>query len=515
MRPHDMGTLFDEVAARGAATTVHLDRPLDVATGTTFTVAELAELVREASGWLAGAGVRRGDRVAIVKRNHWDYDLLACAAIRLGALPALISGTLPPEVLELVVNRFDPTLLVTDRDLSHRDARVLSLGERLPGSLVLDDVRGTAPPPPIRRADDLPLVVNHTSGTTGPPKLVVHTTRTIITRLARFEAVRWPVVGIRRDDVVANASAYTHGRTFCWTASVFCRAPRRVVLLAEHDPTTAARMLGEHRPTVVEALPSTYVGWRGLAAGQDNPFTDVRLYVSTYDAMHPPVVRALLGASRRRHPLWMQGWGQTETGPLTFRFLTRRSLRSDRPTTRDLGRPVPGRTRLRVIDPVTLAPVPRGGTGLVLARTRARCTDYVGERDRWRGKVSGAWWNTGDLARRTRTGAVLLLDREVDAIPGLSCLELEDLIEDRLPDIIECVLLGVPGNKPLPVLVTATGTFDTATWITATQDLPPFASPRVLTWNEVPRTGTGKVRRRELLAELAGRAETPGTGQWT
>jgi acyl-coenzyme A synthetase/AMP-(fatty) acid ligase len=508
-----MGTLFDEAAMRGVRTTVHLDRPLDVAPGTTHTVAQLAGIVREAAGWLAGAGVGRGDRVAIVKRNHWDYDLLACAAIRLGALPALLSGLLPSGVLELLLERFDPALLVTDRTPPATAARVLSLGERLPGSLTLDDVRGCPPPAPVRRGDDEPLVVNHTSGTTGPPKLVVHTTRTIITRLARFEAIRWPVAGIRRDDVVANASAYAHGRTFCWTASTICRAPRKILLLAEHDPATAARVLGEHRPTLVEALPSVYVGWRGLAAGRDNPFTGVRLYVSTYDAMHPPVVRALLTASRRRRPLWMQGWGQTETGPLTFRFLTRRALVG--PTARNLGRPVPGRTRLRIVDPVTFAPVPRGGTGLVLARTAARCTDYIGERDRWRDKVHGSWWHTGDLARRTRTGAVLLLDREVDAVPGLSCLELEDEIEDRLPDVVECVLLGVQDGPPLPVLVTADGTFDAAAWTAATRGLSPLASPRAVTWDEVPRTGTGKVRRQELLAGITGRAETSGTGRWT
>ncbi|WP_089952680.1 class I adenylate-forming enzyme family protein [Lentzea xinjiangensis] len=491
-----MGTLFDQCA--GAATTVRLDRPFDIAPGggDTYTVAQLAELVLGAAGWLSEAGVRPGDRVAVVKRNHWDYDLLACAAVRLGAVPALLSCHLPDDTLDILIKRLDPALVVTDRALGA--SRVLRI----------DEFTASRPPPPHRRHDDDPLIINHTSGTTGVPKLVVHTTRTIIDRLARPESVRWPVIGTRRDDVMGNASSYAHGRTFCWTASALCLAPREIVMLS--DASSAARMFGAHPPTVLEALPSAYVRWRPLAAGPDNPFHAVRRFVSTYDAMHPPVIRTMLHASRRRRPLWMQGWGQTETGPLSFRFLTRRTAH----TTRDLGRPMPGMARLRVVDPRTLEPVPRGTPGLVFARTRARCAGYVGEQDRWQAKADGPWWNTGDLGIVSRTGAVTLLDREVDAAAGLSCLAVEDTVEDRLPGVVECVVLAASGRPPIPVVVTD-AELDPAGWRLAVAELPPMAEPVVLRWDEVPRTATGKVRRLELLARLVGATDTNGSGRWT
>ncbi|MEU4447069.1 class I adenylate-forming enzyme family protein [Actinosynnema sp. NPDC050801] len=517
MRPHDMGTLFDEVAARGTHTTVHLDRPFDIlptgfGPGVDYTVPQLAGLVREAAGWLYELGARRGDRVAVVKRNHYDYDLLACAAVRIGAVPALLSGHLPDDVLEILLKRLDPAVLVTDRvPPAGLARRVLALRADVPGAITLDDVRGARVPAPRRRRDDDPLVVNHTSGTTGVPKLVVHTGRTLAHRQARFEAVHRPVIGVRRDDVVANAGSYAHVRTFRWTARVFGLAPRRIVLLSDPDP--AADVLARHPPTTVEALPSAYLGWRSLATRPDNPFRGVRLFVSAYDAVPPPVMRAMLHASRRRHPLWVQTWGQTETGPLTFRFLTRRAL--DRaPDARGVGRPVPGRTRLRVVDPVTFAPLPRGRAGLVLARTRARCAGYVGEQDRWRAKVTGPWWNTGDLGVLTRGGSVRLLDREVDAVPGLSCLRAEALVADRLPGVVECVVLGPPGRPPIPVLVTS-GPLDSAAWRRAVADLPPLGDPHVLAWDDVPRTATGTVRRLDLLTRLVGSAETRGTGRWT
>nr|WP_232328273.1 AMP-binding protein [Kibdelosporangium sp. MJ126-NF4]CEL19857.1 long-chain acyl-CoA synthetase [Kibdelosporangium sp. MJ126-NF4]CTQ97081.1 long-chain acyl-CoA synthetase [Kibdelosporangium sp. MJ126-NF4] len=497
MKPHDMGTVFDECA--NADTVVRLDRPLDIAPerGDTYTFAQLALLVRDVAGWLHEARVRRGDRVAIVKRNHWDYDLLACAVVRIGAIPAKLSALLPDETLEILVKRLDCAVAVTDRaDIAAR--RVL----------LIQDFTAAPAPAPRRRDADAPLIICHTSGTTGVPKLVVHTTRTIIDRLARPEAVRWPVIGTRRDDVLANASAYAHGRTFCWTASALCLTPRDMLILS--DPANAARVFADHPPTVLEALPSAYTRWRPLAAGPNNPFRAVRRFVSTYDAMHPPVVRTMLNASQRRRPLWMQGWGQSETGPLTFRFLTRRTAH----TTRDLGRPMPGLARLRVVDPATLEPVPRGVPGLILARTRARCVTYVGERDRWSAKAEGAWWNTGDLGVLSRTGAVTLLDREVDSVPGLSCLAVEDTIEDRVPSIMECVLLAAADRPPIPVVVSENG-LNTDQWLAAVADLPPMVEPVVLRWDEVPRTATGKVRRLELLGRVVGSTDTNGSGRWT
>ncbi|MFD7711949.1 AMP-binding protein [Streptomyces sp. NPDC059786] len=530
MKPHDMGVLFDQCAERGAATRFHLDRPfdLDPGTRTEYSVTQLAVLVRDFAGRLAAAGAGPGDRVAIVKDNHWDYDLLACAAVRIGAVPAQLSAHLPPDVLAVLLGRLRPALLVTTRALLENGRRaghdpagladaVLALDGPAPGALGPDDVRGHDAPAPRSRHDDDPLVIHHTSGTTGAPKLVAHSTRTIIGKLARFEAVRYPRIGLRRDDVLANASAFAHGRTFCWTASVLCLDPRSVTILSRPDPDLSDPLLRARPPTVVEALPAAYVQLRPLTRRLDHAFRDVRLFISTYDAVHPPVLRAYLEASTRRGALWMQGWGQTETGPLTLRFHTRRSVRpaGTGSGARNLGRPVPVRTRLRVVDPDTLRPVRRGCPGLLLTRTPARALTYPGEADRWAAKHIDGWWSTGDLGIHHRDGTVTLLDREVDRTPQLSCLRTEDLLEDRLPGVLEVVVLARPGQAPLPVVVTEDGTLDTVRWRTAVTGLPPLQPPTVLTWRQLPRTGTGKVRRGALLRQLTGDAGTCGSGRWT
>lgn len=537
MKPAGLATLFDALAEQGSPTAIRLSRPFDIApgAGVRYRIPQLARLVADTAGRLAAAGARPGDIVAVLKDNHWDYALLACAAARLGAVPALLSGRLPAEAARALLARLTPAVLLAGAgqlqaarragvDLAGTAARTLQLGGGQPvsGVPLLAEVSAAARPPgAVHRSRTDTLVITHTSGTTGLPKLVGHSAATIIDRLARFEATRIPVVTSRRDDTVAAALPFWHGRGIPWTVSVLHLRPRKVLIVAETEPDAARRLLSEHPPTTFEAAPATYHHWRSLAVpGEAGVFRDVRLYISTFDAVHPPTVRDYLHASRRRRPVWIQAWGQTETGPLTFRPLTRRAVAGTggrHPTTRHLGWPVPGRTRLRVVDPQTLRPLGRGQTGLVLAKTKARGTGYAGEQQRWAAKVHGTWWNTGDLGRLTRTGGLVLVDREADSVPGLSCLETEDVIEDRMPAVLEATVLSVRGRPPQPVLVTEDGRLDAGQWRQATRDLPELAEPVVLSWQQIPRTGTGKVRRHALRRQVlpADAPDAHSTGRWT
>lgn len=528
--PTGLGLLFDEHAQAGRTTRFHLSRPFDIApgAGTEFSVAGLAELVQETAGLLYAAGARPGDRVAIAKDNHWDYLLLACATARFGGLPVLVAGSLPAQTLGTVLKRADAQLLVTTAgiltsadeqgvDLKSLVPRTVTVGAALPGTVALDDLRGARTPSAFRTASYEPMVATHTSGTTGVPKLVVHSVDTVLGHLGRTESLRFPIVAMKRSDTVATATPFNHMRMITWSTGTLKLEPKNALLLADARPETAERMFAPRRPTYLEALPATYIGWQELAEKRPELYADVRLYVSTFDAIHPPTVRRFLHASKRRFPAWLQGWGQSETGPMTFRLLTRRALaaKGDRhPTTRDVGRPIPGFTGMKVVDPATMKPVPNGEPGVLLTRTDGRCIGYLGEQRRWHDKARGKWWNTGDYGLRTAAGAFRLLDREVDVIPGMSCIELEDVLADRLPQLLEAAVIGIPGQLPLPVVCTRDGSLDEAEWRRATADLPELGAPRVLPLEEIPRTSTGKVRRVELRERLLGE-ETYGTGRWT
>lgn len=518
-------------AERDAGQTIGLDRAPDIdpGGGTSYTFAEWAALVDEAAGWLHAAGVEPWDRVAVMKANHIDVSAIESAAARIGAIAAPIADSHPPEVAKLLLERLERPVLVTDRErldaceldgeaLRTLTRRTISVdGAAGRGDVIeLDGIRGAPAPPPRMRAEDEPMFISHTSGTTGPPKLVIHSA-TSIRAQAHAEIERWPVIRLRADDRIAFCDPYFHTRVHTAIIAVATLAPRLLALSSPH-PDNVRGPVAELGPTIVETLPNMYMTWERLARDPARPFRDVRLFMNSFDAIHTRTIRRLLAGSDRRMPFWIQSWSQSENGPLALRPYTRATVRRvgmRPPPTQHVGWPQPFLGKVRAVEPETGRPLPRGREGLIEISLPGRCLGYVGEQDRHALKVDGEWWHTGDLGTVGRTGAVRLLDREVDRIPGASGIEIEDLLLDRLPQTTEVIVLSVPGGPPQPVFSTeGDAPVEPGDWEAAVGDLPPLADPIRIRWEEFPRTATWKVRRNQLREDLIG-AEPIGIGRWT
>lgn len=527
-----IGEALHVAAQRAPGQLIIVDRPADIdpAGPTERTYAQWAAFVDEVAAWLWEAGVRPWDRVVVVKDNHFDVAILACAAARIGAVPALLSGAYGPEVAHRLLERLELPFVITDREhviacgldkdavkrLTTRTICVDSVDGR-PDLVPLDDIRGGAVVTPLLRAPEEPMVITHTSGTTGIPKLVLHSADSERS-ITLIEAERWPLCGIRSSDVWAYCEPYWHERH---THSMLAMATINQQMLMLSDPLSprVKELLLKYRPTLVETLPNIYLAWEGLARDPGRPFANVREYINSFDAIHTRTIRTFLDATDRRMPIWLQAWSQSENGTLLIRPYLRRSVRRRGhrpPPSQSLGWPVPSLGKIRTVDPRTGAPVRRGEVGLIEISQPGRCLAYVDERHRHDLKRDGEWWNTGDLGVINRLGALRIVDREVDRIEGASAIELEDVLLDRLPQTTEIVILPVSGGLPVPV-VSTTGDVpvDHDTWRTATADLPRLAEPIHIRWDEFPRTGTWKIRRVRLREELLPSADPVGTGTWT
>ncbi|MBG0566547.1 class I adenylate-forming enzyme family protein [Actinoplanes aureus] len=529
--PYHIGRVFHWHAERRRQAVVHLDRPLDVAPagGTEYDGAALARVVERMSDCLYAAGLRAGDRVVVAKDNHFDQPLLAAGAARLGALPVMIAPIESAETVRTLIDRAQPAVLVAGtRLLARADAagvkladpriRTIAVGEPLaepaPDVLTLADLEGGATAPVRLGGTDDPMVSTHTSGTTGVPKLVLHTAATAVGRFpARMERCAIPFLTTRHSDVTAAAVSFAHIRVLAWTASQLKMAPRKIVAISDPGLPSVERMLDRHRPTILEAMPNMFQRWEELADRRPELFARVRLYVSTFDAVHARTIRTLLDASERRFPVWGWGLGQSEITGIMVNLFTRRTVRS-RVDRCSVGLPA-AMVRVRVVDPATGRRQPRGKPGLLMVSTRARCLTYLGEEDRYQAKLTGRWWNSGDLGERIGWGRIRLLDREVDMIPGHSCIELESILLDRLPHASDVTILARPDGPPVPVLSMRDDRLDPDDWARATAGLPELAAPRLVAWEDVPRTATWKVRRLALQQQVLGTAEVIGTGRWT
>jgi fatty acid CoA ligase FadD22 len=197
----------------------------------------------------------------------------------------------------------------------------------------------------------------------------------------------------------------------------------------------------------------------------------------------------------------MQLYGQSETGPITARWFTRHS--AEKANGRLVGTALPGFTRLRVVDAAG-QPCKAGVLGHIEARTRGRILTYVGADEQFAGQLDGAWWRMGDVGHTNRWGALYLTDREVDQIDSVdSTLEVEDLLMSRLDELREIVIVTGDHGEAIPVIcIKGDQPLDAERWQSATADLPTMATPVECRFDDLPRTGTWKIKRLQVARRL-------------
>jgi acyl-coenzyme A synthetase/AMP-(fatty) acid ligase len=520
--PIGMSTMLERAAEVHGRIPIYLDRPFqfDPRQRSELDYVELATLVEQMSAALHEAGVKPWDRVAIAKSSNYDMVALACATARIGAIPALLSPGLDGEILSVLLERLQAPFLYTDQATVERaeltPERLEKLSKRIigpvEGGIPIEDLWGGPTPPPAPRQGDEPMLITHTSSTTGISKLVENSVAgvsfsTWVESTAPF--------GHSRRELAASCISFVHVRAAITSMASWSRG---TALLAIGEPTdeNVLRLFPRYRPTAVEAHPNVFVSWEKLVEHPDRPFANIRVFFSTFDAAHPRTIRRLLAASERTLPLWVQAYGQTEVQVMSVRAYTRGSAerlvrRGTR--SRSLGWPVPG-VRIRIADPETQRKMPIGQPGMIQAKTPARSLSFVGTPAKYWERRHGPWFDTGDWGRKTRWGDVEILDRVADRIDGVeSCLWIEDVLLDRIPDAEEIVVVPDRDGRPVPVVCMRDGTrLDFETWSIASEGLGNLGEPFEVSEAELRRTATAKARR-YLLTEMIEAARSGGAGE--
>lgn len=505
-----LGLIVENAVRRFGSIPLWLDRPLDIAPelGLELDYTRISTLIVEAAGSLAAADVSAGDYLAIIKRDNMDVFVLAAAASRLGAVPALLSPTLRPDAMDILLARLREPLVIADRaaiqrhGLLERSCNVIVVDGPIDGATCLTKLRSALPSPVKTPAPDDVAAITHTSGTTGTPKLCMHTGRSLAGQ-ACVQLIAHKVFLTRRD-VFATCPTAIHARVLSgWHALLAVGCGH--LALFEPDPVTTAKFLKRYRPTVVDTFPNVYIQWEQFANDADGPLSNVRFFISTFDAVHPRTIQRLLRASKRRFPLWVQGYAQSEVGLATLSVRWRRRKVAPTSDARDVGWAVPGLTRVRITDSVSGKRLGPGSVGQIEVGSVGQIAGYLGEDARTASGWNGAWWRMGDVGQMTRWRTLRLHGRRVDAIPGLpDALAMEDQLLVRLPELTELVILpGLKGGLPTPVVCTAGDQpLDRARWDKAMIGLPMLAEPIHRRWADLPTTATWKVKRSELLRQL-------------
>jgi acyl-coenzyme A synthetase/AMP-(fatty) acid ligase len=505
-----LGVVSERAAGKYGSTPITLDHDMDAfpEVGRTLTVAEFAGLVADTADRLWAAGVRPSEHVAVHKTSSFDITVLACGVARIGAVPVMLSPHLDGQSIGELLRRLERPTLLSDRakltgelaglPLEELTARVVTVTGSHPGALSLADLAGAPSRRPVLLDPDQPALMTHTSGTTGIPKLVVHSARSLGARGNWQDKV---VSFIRTRETVAMHVSYVHSRMYLGLAVLQTRG-MPMVFLNDGSPAHVADMLVRHRPGVLETHPNSFLEWEEMLEDPRRPISNVKYFNSTFDAIHPSTMHKFLHASDRRSPVFLQVYGQSECGPLAGRTYRRRNaLKADG---RCQGYPTPGMTKYRLVSRGGAKPS-KENPGYIDVATAGRALTYFGEADRFEQQVIGEWWRGGDVGYRTKWGCLHLLDREVDVIPGIdSTLEIEDAVLHRLEELTELVVVPGPDRQAVPVVCTrGDKPLDLERWKTAVADHPALAAPVQRRLTDLPRTATAKIRRLELARQLA------------
>jgi acyl-CoA synthetase (AMP-forming)/AMP-acid ligase II len=383
-----------------------------------------------------------------------------------------------------------------------------------PDSLVVtdaDDLEAWAGDPadaPDAPADeDLPALLLYTSGTTAVPKAAVLRHRHLMAYL--FGTVEF---GAAAEDEAALVTVPPYHVAGVTNLVSNLYAGRRVVYLDAFDPQTwleTVRSEGITQAMVVPTMLARLVEHLDGAAIADTP--SLRSIAYGGARMPLPVLRRALELFPQTG--FVNAYGLTETsstiavlGPDEHREAVSSDDEAVRARLGSVGRVVPGvELQVRDEDDAVLA---SGTSGLLFLRGEQVSGEYVGSS----GVDTDGWFATRDRGWVDPDGYLFIEGRADDTIirggENIAPAEIEDVLAEH-PAVIDAAVIGVPddewGQRIAAVVVLAAGADagadDLREWVRAR--LRSSKTPDLVTFRaELPRTDTGKLLRRDLLAEL-------------
>ena len=491
---------------------------------TTLSFRQLRRLVDRMAAGLAGLGVGPGQVVACQLPNWWEFVALHLACVRIGA----ITNPLMPifrqrelrymlgfaEARVLVVPRlyrgFDyPAMIAGLRSELPALAHVLVIGDSFERTLLdrrWEDEADTAALFARRRPspNDVTQLL-YTSGTTGEPKGVMHTTNTLTSIILRY-AER---LSLTANDVIFMASPMGHQAGFMYGVMMGPLLGAKLVLQDIWNPDEAARLIQDEGATYTKGSTPFLADLADCAAIDHTDLSSLRIFVSSGAPIPSSLVER---AARRLGATIISAWGMSETGSVTT------TVPGD-PEARICGTDgvtLPGMA-VRVVDgaghpaaPGTEGPLQCRGASMFVGYFRRPELDVA---------TADGWFDTGDLARMDPDGYIRITGRAKDIVirggENIPVVEVENILY-RHPAVREAAVVGRPdprlGERACAFVVLRDGAsfdFDDMVALLDQHQVARQYFPEHLEVVEaMPRTASGKIQKfqlREMAKELAGR----------
>jgi acetyl-CoA synthetase len=517
--------------------------------GVTLTYHQLYREVNHFAAVMQKMGVGRGDRVVIYMPMLPEAVMAMLACTRVGAVHSVVFSGFSAEALQKRITDLDASLLITV-DGAFRRGKFIPLKDNAEQAIcacqcidktlvvkrtgnavnmqegrdfwyhhMVKDVPSYCPPAEMDAED--PLFLLYSSGTTGAPKGILHTTGGYLTGV--YTTYRY-IFDYREEDVFWSTSdiGWITGQSYIVYGPL---ANGATIVLYEGTPDYPERdrfwqIIEKYGVTVFYTAPtaiSTFMGW-GTDWVKKRDLSSLRLLGSVGEPIKPEAWRWYYEQiGQKRCPI-VDTWWQTETGMIMISPLP--GVTTLKPGSATL--PFPG-VDLDIVDEKgNSLPAGEAGHLLINAPWPAMLRTLYNDRDRY----EKAYWqqfpgrfNTGDGARRDADGYIWILGRLDDVINvsghRLSTAEIEGALVDHAL-VTEAAVIGKAHaikNQAVSAFVTLReGTGGTEELIKelkahVSKKIGAIARPDDIFFTaELPKTRSGKIMRRLLRDIAEGRA---------
>ncbi len=500
---------FDDALRQRPQTTALIADRCDDDSPTTMTFAELNDRVDRIATNLRGLGVDHGDVVSFQLPNWWEFVAIHLACLRIGAVSNPLMTIFRARELEFMVGFAESKVLIVPRVFQKFDYQSLALDlqQRLPAlqhvlvvggegknsfeAVLLGDVdRASAPERTPATPNDV-IQLLYTSGTTGRPKGVMHSSNTLLTSAIQLSER----FGLTASDVIFMPAPLAHQLGFCLGMMMAIQVGMPLVTMDVWEPAKAAELIAAHKVTY--ACGSTPF----LTDLTETPDID-RLDLDGFRLFLTSGAPILAAGVEQAHAVLgvsvVTGWGMTE---LIQGTATSPSSSPDEPMTDGA---VFAGGEVRIVD-AGHSVLPPGEEGNLQFRGSTVFIGYFKRPDLY-GIGDDGWFDTGDLAKLDERGHIRIVGRSKDIIirggENIPVFEIENLIYE-MPQVKDTALVAMPdtrlGERCCAFVTLQPGCnlefADMISFLEKQNLARQYLPERLEILDEMPRTPTGKIQK--------------------
>lgn len=407
-----------------------------------ITFGELYEQVHAVAGRMVSAGIRPGDRIAVLTKNRPEFFILAGAIAAAGAIMVPINFRLSAEEIGYTLANTEPVAIVVDPDYEGTIAALrpacptlkkwITFGPGGTGFEPFDPLLGGRPVNAAELHGDDPCIIMHTAAVQGKPRGAILSHHNLVA--CSIQTIG--ALGLTHRDSYLNILPLFH--IAGWMAALaVMHAGGRNLVVAKYDPKAAGQMIdregvtfiGNFPPILTQLLDVQAAGLCTLASLRKVIGVELPATVKRFEA---------LGTGQ-----FCLAYGQAETMGLTCTCPN-----GERPGS--AGRPG-ALVELMIADEFDRE-VAAGTPGEILVRGPLVFQGYWGEEELTNHTLRGGWHHTGDIGRLDEEGFLWFVGRKAEKElikPGgenVYPAEVEKTVLDH-PAVLEVCVIGVPDPK--------------------------------------------------------------------